>query len=62
MSNSENSELKEYVGYVWMEVQPGVRLSILAGSPEDAQRVLEAEYGTGHVFSLWNEEDARRPR
>ncbi len=62
MSNSEESNLKEYVGYIWIEEQPGVLLSILAGSPEEARRLLEAEHGTGHVISLWNEEDARRPR
>jgi hypothetical protein len=35
---------------------------MLAENLEDAKRKLEAQYGEGHVFSLWNEEDAKKPR
>lgn len=62
MTSSDCFPLKEYVGFIWIGDAPGVRLSIMARSPEEAEAVMEAEYGSGHVYSLWNEEDASRPR
>ena len=53
---------KEYVGFIWIGDQPGIRLSVWAPTGEDAWARVEAEYGEGHVISLWNEDDARRPR
>ena len=54
--------MKEYVGYIWIGDQPGIRLEILATSSEEARALVISEYGEGHVISLWNEEDANRPR
>ncbi|WP_137933929.1 hypothetical protein [Mesorhizobium comanense] len=42
--------------------KPGERVSILAENLDEAKRQLEEEYGKGNVFSLYNEEDAERPR
>jgi len=61
--NEESTPLmKEYVGYIWIGDQPGIRLEILATSSEEARALVISEYGEGHVISLWNEEDANRPR
>lgn len=53
---------KEYVGYIWIGDDPGVRLSIWAASGDDAMAKVEAQYGKGHVVTLHNEGDAQRPR
>jgi hypothetical protein len=62
MSTSSERPLREFVGYIWIGENPGIRLSILARSGEEAKAAVIAEYGSGHVISLKNEEDARRPR
>jgi hypothetical protein len=54
--------MKTYVGYIWIDDEPGLRLSVSARSPDEAMAAVEAEYGDGHVVSLWNEDDASRPR
>jgi hypothetical protein len=38
------------------------RAEVMAISLDDARAKLEVEYGAGSVYSLWNEEDASRPR
>ena len=53
---------KLYVGLVWIGDQPGIRVSVPARSSGEALASVEAKYGTGHVVSLWHEEDASRPR
>lgn len=62
MSGSEDQPMRTYVGFVWIEGRPGVRLSVPARSLEEARAAVEAEYGEGHVISLWNEDDASKPR
>jgi hypothetical protein len=54
--------MKTYVGYIWIGDEPGVRLSVSARSPDEAMAAVAAEYGEGHVVSLWSEEDAAKPR
>jgi hypothetical protein len=51
-----------YVGYIWIAEGPGIRFSIPAQSPDEAREAIEAEYGKGHVISLWNEDDSSKPR
>ena len=62
MNEPEETPMKTYVGFIWIDDAPGVRLSLLARSPEEAVATVEAEYGEGHVVSLWNEESASKPR
>ena len=38
------------------------RVTVDAKDLDDAKARLEAEYGVGRVYSLWNEEDANAPR
>jgi len=54
----KNQPLKEYIGYIWIGDEPGVRLSVWARDPHEATALVEAEYGKGHVMSIWNEGDA----
>jgi hypothetical protein len=54
--------MREFVGFIWIEDQPGIPLSIWAKSPDEAGRIVEARYGTGHIMTLRNEVDARTPR
>jgi hypothetical protein len=62
MNGDNGPPKREYVGLIWIDDQPGIRLRILANSLDEAtSRVIE-EYGQGHVISIWNEEDASRPR
>ena len=53
---------KLYKAMVWVEDQPGQRVSVRAESLDEAKKSLEARYGEGNVFDLHNEEDAARPR
>lgn len=54
--------MKKYVGYIWIGDDPGVRLSVWARSSSEAVALVRAEHGDGHPMTLWNEEEARRPR
>jgi len=38
------------------------RVRVVADSLRQARELLEAEHGKGTVFSLWNREDAKKPR
>lgn len=62
MSQSRDHKLKEYVGYVWVDDKPGERISVWASSAGEASEEVVAKYGEGHVFSIRNEDDARKPR
>ena len=62
MSDIEDRPTKAYVGFIWIDDQPGIRLDVMARSPDEARAIVVAEYGEGHVISLWNEQDASKPR
>ncbi len=62
MSESEGKELKEYVGYIWIDDEPGQRISVWARSAEEAVQKVQAEHGEGYPFSIRNAEDAKRKR
>jgi hypothetical protein len=40
----------------------GKRVTLIAEDADSAQAALVAEYGEDAVFTLWNKEDAARPR
>ncbi|HEX7135631.1 MAG TPA: hypothetical protein VF228_23845 [Iamia sp.] len=50
--------MKEYVGYIWIGDAPGTRISVWAEDSAEAMRLVEAEYGTGHPYSIANLDDA----
>jgi hypothetical protein len=56
--------MKTYKAMIWVDDpnEPGQRVSVLAESLDHAKKQLETKYGEGHVFNLYNEEDAARPR
>jgi hypothetical protein len=54
--------LKAYVGIIWIDEDPGIRVTIWARSGEEAERKIVEEYGAGHAYTLRNEEDATRIR
>ncbi|WP_332643757.1 hypothetical protein [Aeromicrobium sp.] len=54
-------ELREYIGFIWIDEEPGHRLRVLASSLEDARAQVVAEFGDG-VISLHNEDGAAGPR
>jgi len=58
----DDGSVREYRALIWTDDDPGKRLEIQADSLDDAKRLIEAEYGDGHVISLWSDEDAGRPR
>ena len=62
MTSSESPRLKLYTGFIWIGSDAGQPVRIWATDAKDAQAKLEAEYGTGHEYSLHNEDDASRPR
>lgn len=63
MVNAELGEPKrEYVGLIRVAGQPEVQLRLMASSSSEARSIVIEQYGEGHVISVWNEEDASRPR
>lgn len=61
--------MKEYTAVVWQPADneapgkhPGKRLTLVAVDLAAARAALVAEYGEGVIISVWNEEDAERPR
>ncbi|SOD91578.1 hypothetical protein [Streptomyces sp. Ag109_G2-15] len=61
--NAELGESKrEYVGFIRIAGQPEIQLRLMASSSSEARAIVIEQYGEGHVISVWNEEDARRPR
>ncbi|MEU1685776.1 hypothetical protein [Micromonospora sp. NPDC005707] len=62
MSVDPSPPVREYIGLIWIEDKPGIRLRILATSSDEARSRVTEEHGEGHVMSIWNEEDASSPR
>ncbi len=62
VKSDKGPPMREYVGIIWIEDKPGIRLRILASSLDEAKSRVIEEYGEGHVLSIWNEEDALKPR
>ncbi len=62
MDDEQTLPLREYVGVIWIDEQPGVRLRVAASSAQEARSLVVAQYGEGHVISVWNEDDADAPR
>jgi hypothetical protein len=57
--------VKEYKAIVWPRESddvPGERVSFWAETVEEAAAQLKAQYGEGIVYTLWNDEDAAKPR
>ncbi|WP_163628629.1 MULTISPECIES: hypothetical protein [Pseudomonadota] len=56
--------MKLYHAMIWEAdpTVPGKRVTVYADDLQEAKRKLEAEYGEGRVFNLYNEEDANRIR
>ncbi len=61
-ADRDAAPLREYVGLIWIGDEPGRRVRIMAVSGEEAEQLLIEKYGPGYVYTLWNEEDADRPR
>jgi hypothetical protein len=57
-------EIREYRAIVWRgdDYLAGELLTLLATSLADARTQVEAKYGADIKSSIWNEEDANRPR
>jgi hypothetical protein len=53
---------REYIGFIRIAGRQEIRLRLMASSPLEARAMVVEEYGEGHWISLWNEEEARRPR
>jgi hypothetical protein len=62
VDGNQDRPLREFVGFIWIGDQPGIRLSVWAHTGEEARAQVVAEHGEGHVISLRNEDDARKPR
>jgi hypothetical protein len=60
---NEKGGTMEYKAIVWSgDERPGERLTVLAETLEEARQKLVADYGPKATISVWNEEDASRPR
>jgi hypothetical protein len=62
VTHDEGQPLTDYVGYVWKDGQPRIDFKIEAKSLQDAKRQMLAQFGEGFAVSIWNEDDASRPR
>jgi len=57
-------EKLEYKAMIWDEAKNinGMRVNVYAKDLDEANFLLEKEYGKGNVFNLRNEEEANKPR
>jgi len=53
---------RPYKAIVWVGEKPGERVEVFAFDSKEARSIIEEMYGREAVVSLWNEEDANRPR
>jgi hypothetical protein len=55
---------REFIGFIRIDGQreKEKQLRLMASSAPEARALVIEQYGEGHVISLWNEGDARRPR
>jgi hypothetical protein len=60
----EDEELREYQVICWTDdpARPRERLTVLALSLDDASKQIKHKYGSNIKTSIWNEEDAAKPR
>jgi hypothetical protein len=59
------SEVRTYQAIVWQsgaDRRAGERVTILAIDLKDAERQIKDRYGDEVIFSLYNEDDAAKPR
>ena len=63
-SMQDEPTLRPYQAIIWGSEPEsvGIRTIYFATDIEDAKRQLVAEYGERCISSLWNEEDADKPR
>ncbi len=60
MSGDED-DVKVYIGFIWIDEQPGIRFQVEARSLPEARALVVEEYGDG-VISMRNEDDASSAR
>lgn len=58
----EQRPKRDYVGYVWIGDEPGIRVSVQARHLFEARERVAAEYPMEQFAHLWNEDDSQRPR
>lgn len=59
--SDDQADLKVYIGFIWIDDQPGIRFQVEAHSLEEARGLVVEEYGEG-VISMRNEDDASSAR
>ncbi len=60
----DNQRLRPFEAVIWKPDPEslGIRATFLATDLDDAKRQLESEHGAGCVYTLFNEDDAAKPR
>jgi len=58
----ESSDIYDALVLVGPDRTSATHARVVAESIEDAKKLLECEYGKGAVYSLWNREQANKPR
>lgn len=53
---------RPYAAIVWVGDKPGERVEVIAGTPEEARSRIKEIYGPEVTITIWNEEDANKPR
>ena len=61
---TEESKVRPYEAIVWTPEpnRPGERVAILASSGDEAVEKLKTMFGTDITYTIYNAEDAVRPR
>ena len=62
--STEKPELREYKAIVWAKDPNaiGQRVTYMAENLEHARELMVQQFGEDVICTLWNEEDAHRPR
>ncbi len=58
------NQVRVYRATIWTRdsTRPGLRVTVLAETLDEAKEKLEVDHGQGTVFDLHCEEDAEKPR
>jgi len=60
--NEMHDMYRQYKALVWVGDDPGIRVELYARNLEEATLQLKERYGREAVISLWNDDDAQKPR
>lgn len=62
--DEQRRAVRPFEAIIWQRTPDsvGIRVSLQAANITEAHRILESEYGSDAIYSIWNEQDSEKPR